>query len=627
MLTFDEHQLEAIRHDDGPLLILAGAGAGKTAVVTERTARMIGHGVDPATILQLTFSRKAAREMYGRLYHRMGQPSRSRMPTIQNFHAFGWALIRQHPKRCGFRGPVTLLSEADQKAMLFKSLSSQEVSDDRRILSKVMTLYDISANEGLTRLLRDEHHKEECNARFFKLMERLGLSRNEKIIAAIRDYIKAKQKQNVVDYGDLLTLPLSVMDADPDWVAEVAPYRYIVVDEAQDTNVVQYQLVRRMAPHGNLVMVGDDDQCIYEWRGAHPGNLQQFVQDYNAKIVRLERNYRSTPSIVSLAANLIEHNVNRIEKRPYSSRVHPGEDPVLHHHEDGQSMADAIARSIREKLDQGVPAHHIAVLYRIHRMTRILEPVLNAYGIPYHIVKGHEVFDRHEARMLMAAVRFIHNPYDEAALHTLMALVPGVGDKTFVKMVEEASFRNRPPLEGRTWLPDKARAALDDLALRLERLALFRPELVVEWAMDEEGGNFDRWIRERVKRADDPEGAYARRMRALEVLDTAIRARIKHSGATTREEQWAEVLAMSADSPDDDGESSVTLATIFQVKGLEFSHVLIAGYSGQLNEFHEGIMPLRRAYKPHHDRLFEDEEDIAASLEEERRLAYVAFTR
>lgn len=614
MFTLDQDQYTVVMHDHGPLLVVAGAGSGKTATLTERVARIITEqGVSPERILMLTFSRKAAREMFARLHARLGQPPREAMPIIENFHALGWRLIQHAPERCQRAPGVSLMDEADQKRLMRQAMKDVDLHALR--IGTLRSLQEVHANEGLSLHAAGDEAKW---LRWMRLLE-VPAGQETRVMEALRAYAHAKKRLNVVDFGDLIALPVQGLREHPDWAARLsARFEHLVVDEAQDTNAIQYDLIRLLAPHGNLMLVGDDDQCIYEWRGARPNNMQHFVEEYGARVLRLDRNYRSTPAIVERAALHIAHNTQRMEKHPYAKRHHRGDDPVLAIHGDGEAMAESIARDLRRRLDAGESPRQMAVLYRTNRMAQVLEPALVAYGIPYHVAQGVELFRRQEAQMLMAAVRAVLNPQDEMALHTLAALMDGVGERTMERMFEAARQRNQPLLEGRHFLRGQAQAALNDLARRLELLKLWNPAHIGEWALSAEAGQFGPWLKNLSKGAENPRAAFQKRLNTLISIDQAVKSRLADKGLMgreQREEQWAEVLALGLGTPDEEVDyEAVTLSTIFKVKGLEFRHVHVAGFS-------EGLMPLVRKSE------VLDDDDGPSNLEEERRLSYVAATR
>jgi DNA helicase-2/ATP-dependent DNA helicase PcrA len=282
-------------------------------------------------------------------------------------------------------------------------------------------------------------------------------------------------------------------------------------------------------------------------------------------------------------------------------------------------MAEWIARDVRRRLDEGESPRQIAILYRTNRMAQVLEPALIAQGIPYHIAQGVDLFQRQEAQMLMAAVRAVLNPQDEWALRKLSALIEGVGEKTLERMFEEARVRDLPLIEGRNFLRGKAKDGLDDLARRLDMLSLWNPAHIGEWALSSECGNFAPWLKGLSMQAENPRASLQKRLNTLISIDQAIKHRLASMGIEGREHrqaQWAEVLAVGLGTPDEEvDQDAVTLSTIFKVKGLEFRHVHVAGFS-------EGLMPLVRKSAE-----WADEEGGIGNLEEERRLSYVAATR
>ncbi|WP_019025247.1 MULTISPECIES: ATP-dependent helicase [unclassified Thioalkalivibrio] len=629
-IVLDNDQEKAAAITSGPVLVLAGAGAGKTATLTERSARMIESGMPPENLLKLTFSRKAAREMYARLRDRLGNPGRDKMPTIENFHSFGWRLIQAAPEKCQRRSGVSLVDPADQKKMLRKLLKEQSQGFQEAIpLKRLMTIQDILSNEGL--MLGDPTAAKDDAERRQSIIEVLEKSDVERrhwaeLNNALSQYNTEKRDANVVDFGDLIALPLSGLTLHPEWAEQLSDrFPSVAVDEAQDTNRAQYQMVRTFTKHNNLMLVGDDDQCIYEWRGARPRNLQEFLDETGARIVRLERNYRSAPSIVEAAAVHIKHNVNRIPKTPFSGRQHQGTPPRAQLHDAGEDMSGAIADDIKAQIDRGVPPKRIAVLYRTNRMAGVLEPALIARGIPYHVAQGVDLFDRQEAQLLMAAVRYNINPSDSFAVTKLATLVDGLGEKSLGALIGHAAVHDTPILESRhhVRLNKRAAAAAESLANRMAALEKWPPLFLSSWALDPDGGDFEGKLQEMSKQAERPKEAFNRRLKTLVDIEDAIHARFGSSDQSSvdselsRREQWTAIQEMGIATPDEEMDhDAVTLATVFKVKGLEYHTVHVAGMSA-------GLMPMeRRSSGP------EDDDDASTnSLEEERRLSYVAATR
>ncbi|WP_028491673.1 ATP-dependent helicase [Thioalkalivibrio sp. ALE19] len=633
-ITLDPEQEQAAALTQGPSLVLAGAGAGKTATLTERMARMIEGGVASENVLMLTFSRKAAREMYARLRDRLDISDRKQMPSIENFHSFGWKLLQANPKRCQRRSGVSLMDDADRKKTLrrlHKELADDDFKEEIPV-RKLMTIHDVLANDGI--ILGDRYASSDDQERkqhIIHLLLNQGVKRAHwaRLNDILRRYEEEKRENNLVDFGDLIVLPGAGLRREPEWAAKLEErFQHIAVDEAQDTNKAQYDMLRLFSSHNNVMMVGDDDQCIYEWRGANPGNLKAFLDETNAAIVRLERNYRSSPSIVSAAAAHIAHNNNRITKSPFANERPDGDAPDGQAHVDGVAMANAIAADIRADLDRGINPKRIAVLYRVNKISRLLEPALISQGIPYRIAQGIDVFQTPEAQMLMAGVRLMLNPQDAMALERLAGLVKGLGEKSVNELVVQSQMDDTGLLESRenAQLNKRARAAADHLAHILEGLKVWPPLFIAQWALDEDMGGFQSFLKELSAKAEKPQAVYERRLGTLLSIEEAIQSRFGTTEQTrvdaeySRDEQWRIIQEMALAAPDEESdEDKVTLATVFRVKGLEYHTVHVAGLS-------EGLMPMQRAsVRP--GVFGEEDEEEAQNMEEERRLSYVAATR
>ncbi|ADC73192.1 UvrD/REP helicase (plasmid) [Thioalkalivibrio sp. K90mix] len=635
-VVLDPQQETAAQIVEGPALILAGAGAGKTATLTERTARMLESGHHPENLLMLTFSRKAAREMYARLRDRLDTQDRKALPTIENFHSFGWKLLQSNPTRCQRKSGVSLMDANDQKKelrRLHKDLADDAFREDVPV-KKLMTVHDVLSNEGI--ILGDQYARTgdenpERRQRIMALLTAQGIRRAHwgRLNDILRRYEENKRMANTVDFGDLVALPAAGLSAYPEWAAKLEErFTHIAVDEAQDTNRIQYAMLRLFSSHNNVIMVGDDDQCIYEWRGAAPSNLRTFRDETEAAIVRLERNYRSTPSIVSAAARHIACNQTRIEKSPYAEGRADGDPPDGQQHPDGVAMANAIAQDIREAIDSGISPKRIAILYRVNKIARVLEPALIARGIPYHIAQGIDVFQTPEAQLLMGAVRLVQNPQDSMAATKLAQLVKGLGERSLNDMIGYSVIHDLPILECRQHvkLSKPAFAAAERLSQMIDGLAQWPPLYLAEWALDPEMGGFQDTLKELSKTADKPKTMYERRLTTIMSIEEAIQGRFgtsdqgKADAEYSRSEQWEIVQELALAAPDEEAEQdAVTVATVFRVKGLEYHTVHIAGMS-------DGLMPMRRSSdKP--PMFDEDEDEAAQNVEEERRLSYVAATR
>jgi DNA helicase-2/ATP-dependent DNA helicase PcrA len=627
-IVLDDIQDIAANHHSGPMLLVAGAGSGKTATIVERAARMIEAGVPAERMLMLTFSRKACREMYARLRDRIEADVRGLdMPVIETYHSFGYKLIRKEPDACGRQFNPSLMDEADSKKLFKEAIVAAGLDPkDKRVNERQWrSVYDHTRNDGL-----DAHQSVHLGA-ISALLAQHGIRESDAaiVIEVFRRYESLKQDGNLLDYGDLLVLPLIGLLHNPKWADRLGRYfADIVVDEAQDTNIVQFRMVELLGkanPRHQVTMVGDDDQTIYGWRGARSENLTHFIEAFKPDVVRLERNYRSPDSIVAPATRMVRNNLNRVEKTPYSALSEPGAPARYMGYENGDVMADAIAASIRYALDRGLRPKECAILYRTNRMARVLEPALIAHGIPYRIQQGFDLFNRAEAQMAFACMRLATNPWDYPAFRKLATLIDGFGEKRVESVIK--AYRDQPA-DARKSLFDVAAnlmggksassQAVADMGARIERLSNTSPHLISigQWALSKDGGDFGPWLKKLARQSNNPRQNLESRIETLTSIDRAMRSRVEglSFGDLPARECWAQVLEMALSTPDEeDSHDVVVLSTVHKAKGLEWSVVHVPGFS-------EGMMPSLRQ-----DDL--DDEEGAEGLEEERRLAYVTCTR
>jgi len=608
----DPQQNEAASLHQGAIAVFAGPGSGKTRTLVERTARMIESGIPVRDILLLTFSRKAVREMFVRLRERLGNPPKDAMPVIENFHSFGWKLIQAAPVRYGLRPGVTLLDDSDQKRFFRQAMKEVGLTKDHGVtLNGVMSFRDALASDGIDPLDREKMDLiKECAAKsgikhsvFYECLESVTL------------YEKLKKQSNVVDFGDLITIPVGVCHGDVDFSTRLSSrFKYISVDEVQDTSQSQYDMIRILSSaHGNTFVVGDDDQCIYGWRGARVENLNRFIEEYDAKAVYLERNYRSVPNIVDLSSSFIQKNDYRVNKSLFSNRGSSKNAPCAHFFDESRDMANAIANDVEIRLRAGARPKDIAVLYRTNRIGLLLEPAFIARGIPYHVAQGVDLFARQEAQMLMAAVRASINPWDEPAVRKLISgMIIGVGEKTIDKLFDEARMNNVPLLDAHVFMKAKGKLSIEDLSNRIQTLKNHDPCFLAQWALDPELGSFGDWLEVITREADNPSAALEKRLNTLIIIQESIRARLDSMPGLDTAAQWMEVASMGISAPDEEMDrDAVMLETAYKAKGLEYRHVYIAGAS-------ERIMPMIRT---------QDDDDIPMTIEEERRVMYVSMTR
>jgi DNA helicase-2/ATP-dependent DNA helicase PcrA len=590
-------QRAAVVHGEGPLLVLAGAGSGKTRVLTCRIAALVERGVEPRRILAVTFTNKAAGEMRERLARLLGDASREMW--IGTFHAVCARLLRIHGARIGLQRNFAIIDDDDQRRLVTAILRELNVSD--KITPRaVMARIDRARNAGADPAqLASRDYVDDVTRRVYPV------------------YAERLRRENACDFNDLL---LKVLDlaADPEaGPALEARFAHVLVDEFQDTNRVQYQIARHLARgSGNLCVVGDDDQSIYSWRGAEPKNLLEFDRDYpQARVVKLERNYRSTGVILDAANAIIAHNRLRHPKALWTERA-GGEPILLEECQDERAEADFVAQAILGlKRTEGRSDGDFAVLYRTHAQSRVLEEVLRARRLPYRVVGGVSFFQRREVKDITEYLRLLGNPGADTAFERVVNVpTRGIGDTTVERLRGYARDRGLPLMEA-------ARAAVAGAAAGVGAAALRKLEAFIVLIDDlrgllSAGGPVAAIVAQVIERTeyrarleiddkvDGPERV--RNLNELVAAAAAYDAEVGEGGTLTG---FNERIALTGSADEKDGRGqSVTLMTIHAAKGLEFPVVLLAGLE-------EGTFPSLR------------DGDEAGELEEERRLAYVAITR
>lgn len=605
----DADQAKVVAHETGPAAVLAGAGSGKTRCTTERAARRLTDSALPSeSLILLTFTNKAAAEMRERLRKRL--PDSVKLPWIGTFHSFGNRLLRSYGSRIGVPSNATLMDADDAGRMLDAFLAVPLPDKSRRI--DAMRLYETICAHGLDVTADDDQAALDslCGENGFSGHARRGF------IEALRRFESEKRRAAVLDFSDLILLPQRLLRRHPELQEKLRrTLRDVTVDEAQDTDAAQFRLLQLLTPEDNTVLlVGDDDQAIYEWRHARPENMRDFIERYGATVYRLERNYRSTPAIVTGGAALVRHNTNRLEKNPYAVREAPQTDRVrLVAYDDADAMADGVAERIAAAIATGVSPADIAVLYRKNRLSRIVETALLRQGVPYRIKAGTDLLSYSEVRMMLAAGRLAANRRDVRALARLADLVPGLGAKGVGYMIAAGD----DPLLQTGRLSAKAAQGVRDLASALESLYRRGPAELQAWC--DETPVFRAWLVGRAKaflqsagKPTDPQElkqALRPAQGRMGAVQAAMRKRLESVPASSTDERWAaalEVVAAGTDEAESD-QAKVTLCTIHASKGLEWPTVHLFGFS-------EGLMPMAR-------------EDVVENLPEERRLAYVALTR
>lgn len=606
----DDDQAKVVAHNTGPAAVLAGAGSGKTRCTTERAARRLATcGVPSDALILLTFTNKAAAEMRERIKPRL--PAGVALPWIGTFHSFGNRLLRMHGSRIGVPKNATLMDAEDAGRMLDAFLAAAFPDKGRRL--DAMRRYEAIAAHGLDVTAQADLPAMEqlCAAGGFSGHSQRGL------IDGLRRYESEKRRAAVLDFSDLILLPARLLRQEEGLRERLREkLKDVTVDEAQDTDAAQFRLLELITPLDNTVLlVGDDDQAIYEWRHARPDNMRDFIEAHNATVYRLERNYRSTPAIVNGGAALVRHNTNRLEKNPYAVRSAPKADTVrLMEYDETEAMAEGVANQIQAALATGVSAADLAVLYRKNRLSRVVETALLRRGIPYRIKAGTDLLSYADVRMMLAAGRLAANRRDVRALSRLADLIPGLGAKGVAQMIGAGD----DPLRQTGRLTPKAAKGVKDLSEALERLHRDGPGKLLDWCQNTP--LFRSWLNQRAKiqlkssgKPTDPVEVQQALRPALGRMSAVQRAMSKRLESATGDldipARWATALEVVASGTDEaaSDEAKVTLCTIHASKGLEWPTVHLFGFS-------DGLMPMAR----------EGEVD---NLPEERRLAYVALTR
>jgi DNA helicase-2/ATP-dependent DNA helicase PcrA len=595
-------QHAAVEHFEGPILVLAGAGSGKTRVLTTRIARLVQHhGVDPKHILAVTFTNKAAGEMRERLARLLDEPATGMW--VGTFHAIGARILRAHARLAGREPNFTIYDEDDSIAVVKRLMERHRISPKQFAPKAIRAAISDSKNQ----LVAPSEYEKLAHDPFAKA-----------VAVVYRDLEDAMRLANAADFDDLLVLPVRLLQEHPNLLAEYRRrFQFILVDEYQDTNRAQYKLVTLLGgEHGNLCVVGDDDQSIYGWRGADVRNILDFEKDFpRAAVVRLEENYRSTPNILEVANAAIAANAERRGKTLRATRP-AGEKVAVVAAVDDRDESDWLCEEIRARLGThgGLELRDIAVLYRTNAQSRTHEESLRRNGIPYRLVGAVRFYERREIRDLMAYLKLVANPADDEAFRRAVGVPKrGLGD-TSVEMLAGAARAAGLPmlaaaergdvLEG---LRPAARTALRDFAALVRR---FR-ELAATSAVDELLRDLVEAIRYGdYLKSEGPESV--ERLENVRSLIDGAAEMVQDEGGEvglTPLDHFLQRTSLVADLDSlDPAADGITLMTLHNAKGLEFPIVFITGLE-------DGLFPLARAY------------DDPALLAEERRLFYVGITR
>ena len=590
----NEPQREAVLTTEGPVLMLAGAGTGKTAALTARLAHLVAtRRAWPSQILCVTFTNKAAREMRERVAAHLGVEAEG-IPWLGTFHSICAKMLRRHAELAGLQSNYTIIDTDDQLRVLKQLIGDNDLDEKRWPARQLASLIDGWKNRGLNPADLDAVDN-----------EAYANGKGAAMYGLYQDRLKAL---NACDFGDLMLHMLNIFRAHSDVLADYQQrFKYILVDEYQDTNAVQYLWLRLLAQsHKNICVVGDDDQSIYSWRGAEVANILRFEKDFpGAHVVRLEQNYRSTPHILGAASGLIRANSERHEKTLWT-KVNGGDKVRVIGVWDAPEEARRVGEEIERLEGEGAPLDQIAILVRAQYQTREFEDRFIQIGINYRIIGGFRFYERAEIRDALAYLRVIAQPQDDLAFERIYNQPKrGLGAKTLEKMHAHARATGLPLAAASLQLADSdelpARAAntigglLRQFLSWREAAEVMTPADLLRLVLDECGYN-DMLQKDRSAESAGRAENLSELARAMEEYETLG--------------DFLEHVSLVMDNDRSEEEETVTIMTIHAAKGLEFDHVYCVGWE-------EGVFPSQRAI----------DEGGLASLEEERRLAYVAITR
>ncbi|MBR4178609.1 MAG: UvrD-helicase domain-containing protein [Bacilli bacterium] len=582
-MALNDKQLEAVNHREGPCLVLAGAGSGKTKVLTERIISLIDDGVSPYNILAITFTNKAAKEMRDRVELKLGSPTDSIF--IGTFHSFGLRILRDNYRDAGYTSNITILDTDDVKALIKRILKENDLDpkdyDIRHIASRISS----SKNDGVS--------PSEYN--------RLYLRDDDKVIALVYEkYNKLLKENNSVDFDDLLLKPVELFKKYPDILEKYQNrFQYILVDEYQDTNSIQYELCKLLSSkYNNIFVVGDANQSIYSWRNADYRNILNFERDYkNAKVILLEENYRSTNNILRAANSVIQNNTEGKKLNLWTSSG-DGEKIDYIRADDEIKEANYVVDKIKDLVSLGYEYSDFAVLYRTNAQSRVLEQTCTSNGIPYNVIGSYKYLDRKEIKDLVSYLNLIYNPNDSVCLERVIN-VPrrGIGSKTIENIRNKAIEKNCSMFDA---IDSGKEMEWKKIVLELiEESKEVGLVDIIESVLVKSG------MRSEYENDKSPESAG--RLETLEEFKS-LAINFEDNGIFDLETFLENIMLVSDTGQYNNDDNQVTLMTLHSAKGLEFKVVFIVGME-------EGLFP--------HNRSFESEKE----LEEERRLCYVGITR
>lgn len=583
--SLNDKQQEAVHHVNGPLLVVAGAGSGKTKILTERIAYLIKEiGISPSSLLAITFTNKAAKEMKERLYKLIGDEVN--YIQVSTFHSFGYKIIRENYQQVGLESNFTILDESDSVAAIKGIL--KEFNLDPEYYNPKIIKQKISGakNEMIGPLEYEKYAKTEF----------------EKVVQKVYSkYDTTLRRNNAVDFDDLLLLPIQLFKKSKEILEQYQEkFQYLLIDEYQDTNEVQYLLSKMIAnKYQNICVVGDGDQAIYSWRGANHKNILHFEQDYkNAKVVLLEENYRSTSTILKAANDVIKNNRIRKEKNLWTSNIE-GEKIRYYRSVDEKDEARYVIKEIKRLKSEGYPYDEMAILFRTNAQSRVMEEALRYEMIPHKVVGAFAFYSRKEIKDLVAYLKIIYNEKDNINLLRIINVPKrGIGASTINKLEVEAMNQDKPIYE------------VIQSGKELEFKALI--ESLKEYSKNSSLTELVERVIETTRLGKDNEKESeleaSLRMEYLNEFKSVTKSFEEKNGFISLEDFLMEISLVSNSEDRKEEQDKVSVMTVHAAKGLEFDAVFVIGLE-------ESLFP--------HSNSFDSNEN----MEEERRLCYVAITR
>ena len=582
----NDRQREAVENLDGPMLVLAGAGSGKTRVLTTKVAYLLEEkDISPSNILAITFTNKAAKEMKERIFSLIGR--QGFLVQISTFHSFGLKLLKENYDLLGYDSNFTILDS----------------DDSLTVIKKIMKELDIDSNKYNYRGIRASISDNKNEMVSVKEYEKFVYTEYDEIVYKVyNEYEKSLKRSNAIDFDDLLLLPIKLFNEHPSILQKYQEqYKYVFIDEYQDTNKPQYLLSKMIsAKYKNITVVGDNDQAIFTWRGADYKNILNFEKDYpDSKVVILDENYRSTKNILKAANNVIKNNKIRKEKNLWTNNE-DGNLIKYYKAYDEKDESEYVVKEINKLLDNNVNPNDICVLYRANAQSRNVEEAFLSHNISYRIVGSYAFYNRKEIKDLIAYLKLVHNEKDDVSLLRVINYPKrGIGSKSIENLAISAKVENKSlyeSIEGGKELEFKK--IIEDLKKEKDNMSLTD---FVDLVLNKSG------IKESLKNEKTLESDI--RLENLEEFKSITKNLEERDGIVSLEDFLDELsLVSDASENQNDENDKVTLMTMHAVKGLEFDYVFVVGVE-------EGLFP-------HLNSMNSEEE-----LEEERRLMYVAITR